>query len=437
MKQFQDLVQRIYEEGEFKGDRTGTGTYSVFGHQMRFDLRKGFPLVTTKFTPIGAIVNELLWFRDGRTNINDPIFGGSKIWDEWALPEDFGGEEEYTLLDLLNLYAKKENLTAAKVVAEFSDMCGVMTHTGVKSKDLVLGLENIESELLVAARHKQGVGWSSQDSVSEEQIKDGVTRAKNIIRSRLGLSTTAKRRVVKVKKGSIGPMYGHIWRDFGGVDQLKEVIENLRVRPNSRRHLVSAWDPTKLPDESKSSYENIRNGKGALAPCHAFFQFNACEITEVERANYYNELNPSKPVDLLNYLDRDGEEKFPGSLASLSVVLDNKKAPTHWLDLQLYQRSADVGLGISFNIASYALLLTMIANELNYAPRHYVHTTGDTHIYNNHLTLLKQVLDREPYPLPTLKLNVPVGTSIFDIKKEDIELVGYKSHDKIHLPIAV
>lgn len=98
MKQFQDLVQRIYEEGEFKGDRTGTGTYSVFGHQMRFDLRKGFPLVTTKFTPIGAIINELLWFRDGRTNINDPIFGGSKIWDEWALPEDHVIEVDYLSL---------------------------------------------------------------------------------------------------------------------------------------------------------------------------------------------------------------------------------------------------------------------------------------------------------------------------------------------------
>lgn len=428
MKQFQDLVQRIYEEGEFKGDRTGTGTYSVFGHQMRFDLRKGFPLVTTKFTPIGAIVNELLWFRDGRTNINDPIFGGSKIWDEWALPEDHVIEVDYSIDDILRLYAKRQKITLTEATNEYRGMCAVMSKSGVSVKSLESGVENIAQELY--ARTKIG-------DLTKEAVCDGVKRAAETMRSRIGLAPNAKRRVVVTEKGSIGPMYGHVWRDFGGVDQLKEVIENLRVRPNSRRHLVSAWDPTKLPDESKSSYENIRNGKGALAPCHAFFQFNACEITEVERANYYNELNPSKPVDLLNYLDRDGEEKFPGSLASLSVVLDNKKAPTHWLDLQLFQRSADVGLGISFNIASYALLLTMIANELNYAPRHYVHTTGDTHIYSNHLTLLKQVLDREPYPLPTLKLNVPVGTSIFDIKKEDIELVGYKSHDKIHLPIAV
>lgn len=428
MKQFQDLVQRIYEEGEFKGDRTGTGTYSVFGHQMRFDLRKGFPLVTTKFTPIGAIVNELLWFRDGRTNINDPIFGGSKIWDEWALPEDHVIEVDYSIDDILRLYAKRQKITLTEATNEYRGMCAVMSKSGVSVKSLESSVENIAQELY--ARTKVA-------DLTKEAVCDGVKRAAETMRSRIGLAPNAKRRVVKTEKGSIGPMYGHVWRDFGGVDQLKEVIENLRVRPNSRRHLVSAWDPTKLPDESKSSYENIRNGKGALAPCHAFFQFNACEITEVERANYYNELNPSKPVDLLNYLDRDGEEKFPGSLASLSVVLDNKKAPTHWLDLQLYQRSADVGLGISFNIASYALLLSMIANELNYAPRHYVHTTGDTHIYSNHLTLLKQVLDREPYPLPTLKLNVPVGTSIFDIKKEDIELPGYKSHDKIHLPIAV
>lgn len=428
MKQFQDLVQRIYEEGEFKGDRTGTGTYSVFGHQMRFDLRKGFPLVTTKFTPIGAIVNELLWFRDGRTNINDPIFGGSKIWDEWALPEDHVIEVDYSIDDILRLYAKRQKITLTEATNEYRGMCAVMSKSGVSVKSLESGVENIAQELY--ARTKVS-------DLTKEAVCDGVRRAAETMRSRIGLAPNAKRRVVKAEKGSIGPMYGHVWRDFGGVDQLKEVIENLRRRPNSRRHLVSAWDPTKLPDESKSSYENIRNGKGALAPCHAFFQFNACEISEVERANYYNELNPSKPVDLSNYLDRDGEEKFPGSLASLSVVLDNKKAPTHWLDLQLYQRSADVGIGVPFNIASYALLLVMIANELNYAPRHYVHTTGDTHIYSNHLTLLKQVLDREPYPLPTLKLNVPAGTSIFDIKKEDIELVGYKSHDKIHLPIAV
>lgn len=428
MKQYQELVQRIYDEGEFKGDRTGTGAYSVFGHQMRFDLRKGFPLVTTKFTPIGTIVRELLWFRDGRTNINDPLLGGAKIWDEWALPEDLVVEEEYNIKDILYLYAKKMKISRLQAENEYRSMCAVMSRSGVSVETLSSDIEGIDQELFAKTKLAD---------VTKEDVIAGVGRAGETLRMRIGLAPDAKRRVVKIAKGSIGPMYGHVWRDFGGVDQLKEVINNLRKRPNSRRHLVSAWDPTKLPDESKSPHENVCDGKGALAPCHAFFQFNAVEIGEIDRANYFNELNPQQAVDLSNYLDRDGEEKFPGSLASLSVVLDNKKAPTHWLDLQLYQRSADVGLGISFNIASYSILLMGIAHELNYAPRHYVHTTGDTHIYSNHLTKLKAVLEREPYAPPRLKINRPIGTSFFDLKEEDFELVGYKSHEKIHLPISV
>lgn len=338
MKQFQELVQRIYDEGEFKADRTGTGTYSVFGHQMRFDLRKGFPLVTTKFTPIRTIIRELLWFRDGLTNITDPIFGGSKIWDEWALPADYVIEEDYTIDDLLSRYATQQKISYDKALVEYRGMCAVMSKTGVAAAELTTRPELITHELTVVAKHKVAAGGSSGDGITEEQIGECVQRATNTLRSRLGLSPTAKKRHIAKEAGDIGPMYGYVWRNFGGVDQLKEVIEKLRVNPNSRRHLVSAWDPTKLPDESKSPHENIRAGKGALAPCHAFFQFNAIEIRPVDRANYYNDLSPQSPVDLSNYLDRDGEEKFPGAETSLSVVLDNKKAPTHWLDLQLYQR---------------------------------------------------------------------------------------------------
>lgn len=432
MKQYQDLVKRIYDEGEFKPDRTGTGTYSVFGHQMRFDLRKGFPLVTTKFTPIATIIRELLWFRDGLTNINDPIFGGSKIWDEWALPEDFVVEEEYTIDDILRLYAKNQKISMDEAVREYRGVCVTMSRANVPVRSLKGNPSDIVDELyaLDTAEDKKIAGH-------HDRFTFAVQRANETFRNRLGLSPHAKKKVVIKEKGSIGPMYGFIWRNFGGVDQLKEVIEKLRVDPNSRRHLVSAWDPSKLPDETKSPHQNIRAGKGALAPCHAFFQFNAIEIRPVDRANYFNELFPQQAVDLSNYLDRDGEEKFPGAETSLSVVLDNKKAPTHWLDLQLYQRSCDVGLGLPFNIASYALLLSGIAHELNYAPRHYVHTTGDTHIYSNHLTNLQEVLVREPYAPPRLKINRPVGTSFFDLKEEDFELVGYKSHEKIHLPISV
>ena len=429
MKQYQDLVKHILDNGEFKGDRTGTGTYSVFGYQMRFDLREGFPLVTTKFTPIGAIIKELLWFRDGETNIKHHLLGGAKIWDEWALEEDYVVEEEYTINELLSLYAKKSGIPFDKALNEYRGICAVMSKAGVSAATLKSSPENIDQEIY--ARTKL-------ETITKDDVIAGVLRANENLRSRLGLARNAKKNRVAKAAGEIGPMYGFIWRNFGGVDQLKEVIENLRKRPTSRRHLVSAWDPSKLPDESVSPQENVRNGKGCLAPCHAFFQFNAVEIPTFERAKAYNRLYPNKPVAIENYLDAQGEEKFPSSESALAVVLDNHKAPTHHLDLQLYQRSADVGLGVPFNIASYAALLVGVAHELNYVARHYVHTFGDAHIYSNHLgNKLEKVLERDPRPLPKLVIDRPVGTPFLSLVQSDFRLEGYDSHEKIPLPISV
>jgi thymidylate synthase len=274
MKQYLDLVKHVLENGTQKGDRTGTGTKSVFGYQMRFDLSEGFPLVTTKKLHLKSIIYELLWFLQGNTNIGYLNENGVKIWDEWA----------------------DEN-------------------------------------------------------------------------------------------GELGPVYGHQWRNWNSenLDQIAEVIEILKTNPNSRRMLVSAWNPSVLPDTSKSFAENVANGKVALPPCHAFFQF---------------------------------------------YVADGK------LSCQLYQRSADIFLGVPFNIASYALLTMMIAQVCGLKPGDFIHTFGDAHIYNNHMEQLELQLTRDPRPLPTMKIN-PEVKNIFDFKFEDFTLENYDPHPHIKGAVAV
>lgn len=274
MKQYHDLVKHVLENGNEKSDRTGTGTKSVFGYQMRFDLADGFPMVTTKKLHLKSIIYELLWFINGDTNINYLQENGVRIWNAWA----------------------DEN-------------------------------------------------------------------------------------------GDLGPVYGHQWRNWNSdeIDQLNDVIETLRNNPDSRRMLISAWNPSVLPDTSKSFSENVANGKAALPPCHAFFQF---------------------------------------------YVADGK------LSCQLYQRSADIFLGVPFNIASYALFTMMIAQVCGYETGEFIHTFGDAHIYSNHIEQLELQLSREPRPLPKMKIN-PAVERIFDFKFEDFELLDYNPHPHIKGAVAV
>ncbi|HET7361090.1 MAG TPA: thymidylate synthase [Salinimicrobium sp.] len=283
MKQYLDLVAHVLENGNEKNDRTGTGTKSVFGHQMRFDLSKGFPMLTTKKLHLKSIIYELLWFLKGDTNIEYLQEHGVKIWNAWA--------DEH---------------------------------------------------------------------------------------------------------GDLGPVYGHQWRNWNseGIDQIKEVIETLKVNPNSRRMLVSAWNPSVLPDTSKSFSENVADGKAALPPCHAFFQFYVSPPKEGE----------------------DGEKPK--------------------LSLQLYQRSADIFLGVPFNIASYALLTMMVAQVCDYAPGDFIHTFGDAHIYNNHIEQLKLQLTREPRELPVMKIN-PEVKDIFGFTFDDFTLENYNPHPHIKGAVAV
>ncbi|MBU2582013.1 MAG: thymidylate synthase [Alphaproteobacteria bacterium] len=264
MQQYLDLMARVRDSGARKTDRTGTGTLSVFGHQMRFDLADGFPMVTTKKLHLKSIVHELIWFLNGDTNVGYLRRNGVSIWDEWA-----------------------------------------------------------------------------------------------------------------DESGDLGPVYGKQWRswatlDGAAVDQIRDVIETLKRDPDSRRMIVSAWNPADIPDM-------------ALAPCHCLFQF---------------------------------------------YVADGR------LSCQLYQRSADVFLGVPFNIASYALLTMMVAQVTGLKPGEFVHTFGDAHLYLNHLEQTEEQLLRTPRPLPQMRINPDVN-SIFGFRFEDFELTGYDPHPHIKAPVAV
>lgn len=277
MKQYLELLDKILAEGHQKGDRTGSGTLSIFGHQMRFPLAEGFPLVTTKRIHLKSIIYELLWFLKGDTNLDFLHRHNVSIWNEWA---DANGE--------------------------------------------------------------------------------------------------------------LGPVYGHQWRSWPApdgrhIDQIQQVIEQLKKTPNSRRIIVSSWNVANLPDESISPQQNVALGKMALAPCHAFFQF---------------------------------------------YVAGGK------LSCQLYQRSCDTFLGVPFNIASYALLTHMVAQQCDLDVGDFVWTGGDVHLYLNHRQQANLQLSRQPYTLPLLKIKRR-PESIFDYQYEDFEVVDYQAHEHIKAPISI
>ena len=301
MKPYLDLMRHIRDHGVKKEDRTGTGTVSIFGHQMRFDLAAGFPLVTSKKVHLKSIIHELLWFIRGDTNIRYLVNNGVGIWNDWPYQS-------------------------------------WLRETGV-DKDVVM----YSSE------------WTAQKRLFIERIKTDANFAD--------------------KYGDLGPVYGKQWRDFGGVDQLAQLVDDINVNPDSRRLIVSAWNPQDIPVMVKSG----------LPPCHSLFQF---------------------------------------------YVVEGR------LSCQLYQRSADVFLGVPFNIASYAILTLMIAQVTGLKPGDFVHTFGDAHLYLNHMDQVNEQLSRPTFPLPTLKIN-PEVSNLFDFVFEDFELQHYQSHDPISAPVAV
>ena len=301
MKQYLDLIRHIRDHGVKKEDRTGTGTVSIFGHQLRFDLAAGFPLVTSKKVHLKSIIHELLWFIRGDTNIRYLVKNGVGIWNDWPYQS-------------------------------------WLRETG-QDKTLVM----------------YSPEWTAQKKSFIERIKVDVDFADEY--------------------GDLGPVYGKQWRDFGGVDQLAQLINDINTNPDSRRLIVSAWNPQDIPVMVKSG----------LPPCHSLFQF---------------------------------------------YVVEGR------LSCQLYQRSADVFLGVPLNIASYAILTLMIAQVTGLEPGDFVHTFGDAHLYLNHMDQVNEQLSRTTFPLPTLKIN-PAVNNLFDFVFEDFELQDYQSHDPISAPVAV
>ena len=301
MKQYLNLMKHIRDEGVKKEDRTGTGTVSVFGYQMRFDLGDGFPLLSTKKVNLDSIIHELLWFISGDTNISYLVKNGVNIWNDWPY-------QSY--------------------------------------------LKQTDQEEIYPMHSKE---WKGKMKEFIEQIKNDNDFAKVY--------------------GDLGPVYGRQWRDFEGVDQLNQVVEDIKSSPDSRRLIVSAWNPKDIPVMVKSG----------LPPCHTLFQF---------------------------------------------YVSEGK------LSCQLYQRSADVFLGVPYNIASYAILTLMIAQVTGLKPGEFIHTLGDAHLYSNHLEQVEEQLARVPFPSPTLSINKEKNT-IFDFSISDFELINYKAHPHIPAPIAV
>lgn len=387
MQAYLDLLRHVRQHGIAKDDRTGTGTLSVFGWQMRFDLSEGFPLVTTKKLHLRSIIHELIWFLKGDTNIGYLKDNGVNIWDEWAIKEDETVEKSLTNYDRVVLRAEKLGITVteSKERAERDDY--IVRRMG-----------------LTPSSHGGGEPNGGEKILDDE----GIPRT---------------RQVIVRPKGDLGPVYGKQWRSWVGAngktfDQIAWVIEELKRNPDSRRLVVSAWNVADLD-------------KMALHPCHCLFQFYTTPMDRGERLRMFWQ---DERFEQQRRFAGDPEEYSWDDIED--YVLDEAGIPTRKLSCQLYQRSGDIFLGVPFNIASYALLTHMVAQVVNMGVGEYIHTLGDAHIYSNHLEQADLQLTRSPRDLPTLCLN-PEIQNIFDFKFEDVTIEGYDPHPAIKAPVAV
>ena len=365
MQQYKDLLRQILTLGRRRGDRTGTGTISIFGTQLRFDLQDGFPLVTLKRTPIRPMVAELVWFLEGSTDNNrlrqlSGVKEGVRgIWDQWAVSEN---QVRLTV-------EERTQQWCARFKGQFD---------------------------LIAKAHAFDHAMTYDDAVLAILARDNIPEF-----------------APSSKLGSLGPIYGQQWRYWGFiieqdwdhytvfVDQIQVLIDGLKKNPYSRRHIVSAWKVEDLPNESVSPQENVMNGKMSLAPCHPFWQCYVRDMTLDERLDYYNENKASAGMKLGKPDDIDEE----GTMEMLTKM----GVPARFLDLHLYQRSWDLPVGAPFNIASYALLTHLLARECGYIPGELVISTGDAHIYSNQLEEVETMLNRDCRPLPTFHLDAWVN----------------------------
>lgn len=392
MKDYISLGWEILNKGNTRPDRTKTGTKSLFGPQLHFDLRRGFPLVTTKKVDIRPVIAELLWFLEGSTSALRLNELGAKIWDSWALPEDNLFEYDLPGQVLATEYATLKGVTLKEAVAE-----------------------------LTACDHADGL--SHEDDFNTDPTKGGL---KKIVEAGIEL----KGRKVLQRKGELGPIYGYQWRSWPAangehIDQISDLVSGLIKNPYSRRHIISAWNPADLPDETLSPQENVKRGKMALAPCHTMFQFYAEDIPLDERLQLAWEAKHHLAPSLME-MHED----------AINSLLDSIGIPKHYLSCKLYQRSADLPVGVPYNIASYSMLIMMIAQVTGMVAKDFFHSFGDVHVYGNQIELFKEQLVRTPFKLPKLTLN-PQVKDLFAFKISDFTLEGYEHHPFIRYPVAV
>lgn len=407
-KQYLELLADVRDGGRIKGNRTGVTTVSAWGRMLRFNLAEAFPVPVSKKLFWRGAFEETLWMLHGKTDATELQQRGVHIWDKWAI--------------------RQEDLDAARGVRKSPpDLLREFQYAAENPPE---GLKRFRCDTAAYVFHTNHRNMSEQafDNWLLEYGVDPYLRP-------------------AVPVGSIGPLYGHVWRDFNGVDQIKELLVNLRERPLSRRHVVSAWNPKLLPDETKPPRQNVLEGRGALAPCHVMFLYSCDPLSLVERCALAQQLNwkiqyedyfhPNSTYPL-----EDGEERYDGAEERLRNQLDAWQIPLYRLNSMLLMRSNDLPLGCPFNIAGYALLTHLLAHELNYAVGEHVHVMADAHIYTDQMEGVVENLRRmwkqeyDELQRPQLRIKRPIGTSIFDIKIEDLELVGYKPLDSIKMPVA-
>lgn len=557
MRAYLDLADKILQTGNRRGDRTGTGTISIFGPQLRFDLSKGFPLLTSKKMFTRGIIEELLWFLDGGTNNNTLVEKNVHIWDEWQLNstdinfgENFDKREivyvepiikeyQYYYNPNSNLQIELENDSVDSKLrnlwSKMMDRCyNINAHNyiwyggknifvdsrwhkletfledvkklpnwkykldnwndynldkdyyssncyspetclwlskkengiyGSKNNAIIVISPTGQSELYLSIYHASKMLKISKSSIHrfKERLPEILKGNNKSLRNWKFIAIEQPFRYSIPEQGSLGPVYGKQWRSWeknkvtakqvlniidkyttininmvnelvdlfknpnSSIDQIKMLIDGLKKKPFSRRHIVSAWNVEDLPDETISPQANIAIGKMALAPCHCLFQFYVRELSFEERAQILTDRYPE-------YIEPVNKSSMDDEIEELFTRYD---IPKYKLDCQLYQRSADYILGAPFNIASYALFTMMVAQCVNMIPGEFIHTFGDCHIYNNHIdTYIASQRDNEPYPLPKMIIN-PEKKDIFSFTIDDFTLVDYQSHGKIDYPISI
>jgi thymidylate synthase len=388
-QQYLDAGRELVAKAEataMRDDRTKVGTFGVFGRQWRQNLLDGFPLLTSKKTFMKAITHELLWFLKGGTNNNDLRAVGVTIWDEWALPDGSLGP----------IYGKQWRSWVTPEVRSIL----------LTPEQRMAAMEHIypTEDVTVVLRR----AFTEAQAMTDEVEKQKRISYLNTEFDLHGIPSTGTENIA--------------------IDQIAKVIQQIKTKPFSRRHIVTAWNPADTADEGMTAHDNVRAGKMALATCHCFFQFYVEDMTREERARH--------AINSGVFVGKEQPSQEHWSQPDGDTFLDYAGVPKRKLSCQLYQRSADFCLGVPFNIASYAMFTMMMAQVCDMAPGDFVHTFGDLHMYSNHVETFKTVqLPREPYAMPLLKIN-PNIKDIDAFKYEDFELVNYVSHPRIDYPIA-